>query len=421
MSTLQRTRLLYSNENVQVWRGLRHSQPVAIKDSVYATVQDANISIQEGLAMAQLRHPAICRVFDCFLEQSDEGYKVVLVVELLEGDLYAEIQKRWPRREYWSQGELIGILRTVVSGLCAAKGKGVAHRDIKPQNLFWTGRTVKIGDFGSAAIDIVENYQRTTLQGTPYFLSPELKEKYARVLLQQSSDIEKYDPFTSDVYSLGLTMVFLALLYAPEELGMLPDLRKNTTSVVRELTRYPALQGVLMGMLEVDQHCRVTLEELQKELDSLPDISPEVPSEPSIPAQRTGICAGCPCLCQLDTVSLVCSHSFHSADCLFRHMRAQTQGFTLGNTPKCPTCSSPISQEHLCSIYGAEKYETLVASEYLSKCCVCHEREVQVSYKKCKHLCCGQCQKTIFAISICPICSKWAKLVSLGAKTNGSR
>jgi len=419
MAALQRTQPIYFNDNanVRVWRGLLNSQPVAIKDCIYFSLDQANATIKEGLLMASLHHPAICRVYDCFLEKCEEGYKAVLVVELLEGDLAAEISRRYMREERWSEGELLGILGTVVSGLCAAKSKGVAHRDIKPQNLFISGSTVKIGDFGSAAFDPIANYQRSTLQGTPYYLSPELKEKYARVLLHESDSTE-YNPFTSDVYSLGLTMVYLALLQAPEELTRLENLRRDTAKVVQKLSHYPLLQGILVGMLEVDQSCRVTLEELQVKLESLPESSPEVPSEPSIPTPIRTICSGCPSICHLDSVPLACSHSFHSPDCLFRNMRAQTQGFTLGNTPTCPICSAPISQEHLCSIYGTERYEAMVASEYLSKCCVCHERDVQVSYKKCAHLCCGQCQMTVFSVSVCPICSKWAKVVSFGA---GSR
>jgi serine/threonine protein kinase len=395
---------------------------VAIKDSVYGSIAEANASIKEAMVMATMHHPAICRVFECFLEQCDEGYKVVLVVELMEMDLAAEIAHRAISQNYWSEEELMVMLKTIVSGLCAAKQKGIAHRDIKPQNLFISGDTIKIGDFGSSAFDLMSQYQRMTLQGTPYFLSPELKGKYARILLQES-DTTEYDPFQSDVYSLGLSMVYVALLHAPDEMGHIQNLAEKTTNVLRKLDKYPTLRNYLQKMLEIDPYCRVSLDELQEKLTAYLSTSQNGPVEaemeqPAPPLYGGNqVCPGCQTICKLDSVPLACNHYFHSSDCLYRFLRAQTQGFTLGNDPKCPICFAPISQEHLCTVFGSEKYETMVASEYLSKCCVCHQREVKISYKKCKHLCCNECQLTFFAMSICPICSKLARFVKLGANS----
>ena len=426
MSTLQRTRRIYTNTseavNVTVWRGLLQSQPVAIKESVYTSIEGANASIKEAMVMATLHHPAICRVFECFLEECDEGFKVVLVVELMEMDLAAEIAHRAISQNYWSEEDLMVMLKTIVSGLCAAKQKGIAHRDIKPQNLFISGNTIKIGDFGSSAFEQVSQYQRVTLQGTPYFLSPELKGKYSRILLKET-DTSEYDPFQSDVYSLGLSMVYVALLHAPNELGRIEGLAECTANVLRSLDNYPTLRNYIQKMLEIEPSSRVSLEELQEKLtiylssSQIGPVEPEI-EQPAAPLDReVKVCLGCQAICKRDSVQLACNHYFHSRDCLFRFLRAQTQCFTLGNDPKCPICLLPISHEHLCTVFGSEKYETMVASEYLSKCCVCHQREVEVSYKKCKHLCCNECQVTIFAMSVCPICSKWAKIVRVGAKS----
>ena len=98
---------------------------------------------REARAVAALSHPNILAVFD--VGQSGPAHYVVF--ELLEG---ASL------RERLDQGPLpirkaVDYARQTADGLAAAHGRGIVHRDIKPDNLFITddGR-VKILDFGLA-------------------------------------------------------------------------------------------------------------------------------------------------------------------------------------------------------------------------------------------------------------------------------
>jgi eukaryotic-like serine/threonine-protein kinase len=98
---------------------------------------------QEARAVASLSHPNILAVHDIGQHEGSP----YLVSELLEGE---------PLRLALARGALssrraVDYAVQIVQGLAAAHSKGIAHRDLKPDNLFITreGR-VKILDFGLA-------------------------------------------------------------------------------------------------------------------------------------------------------------------------------------------------------------------------------------------------------------------------------
>ena len=98
---------------------------------------------REAQAVAALSHPNILAVHD-FGRTDTASY---VVFELLEG---ASLRQRLEAGPLPVR-KAIDYARQVADGLAAAHSKGIAHRDIKPDNLFVTddGR-VKILDFGLA-------------------------------------------------------------------------------------------------------------------------------------------------------------------------------------------------------------------------------------------------------------------------------
>ena len=98
---------------------------------------------QEARAVAALNHPNILGVHD--IGQHDG--MPFMVSELLEGESLREILARGPL----SHRKAIDYAIQTAHGLAAAHGKDIAHRDLKPDNIFVTreGR-VKILDFGLA-------------------------------------------------------------------------------------------------------------------------------------------------------------------------------------------------------------------------------------------------------------------------------
>jgi len=138
---------------------------------------------QEARAVAALNHPNILAVHD--IGQHDGA--PFLVSELLEGESLRQALTRGAL----PQRKVIDYATQITRGLAAAHGKNIAHRDLKPDNIFITkeGR-VKLLDFGLAktverpgshapdvgAVTMTEAAPLTeegTVLGTAGYMSPE--------------------------------------------------------------------------------------------------------------------------------------------------------------------------------------------------------------------------------------------------------
>jgi predicted Ser/Thr protein kinase len=144
--------------------------------------------LREIRTMHAVDHPNVVKVLDA--GESEKLY--FLVMEYVEGkrlsDVIAE-QKRMPF------DRAARVIREIAKGLEAAHGKGVVHRDVKPQNVLLTrdGKP-RLIDFGLAR-EPGKNTgltQEGTMMGTPEYMSPEQVEG-------KKADLR------SDIYSLGIT------------------------------------------------------------------------------------------------------------------------------------------------------------------------------------------------------------------------
>jgi serine/threonine-protein kinase len=156
--------------------------------------------LREGYVANTIAHPGAVRVLD---DDADADGTVFLVMELLEGEtLAAHWQKRGRRIPPL---DVSRIADRVLDVLGAAHGKGIVHRDVKPENIFLTNDGgVKLLDFGFARVlDAASTAAsvtgiHTTL-GTPGFMSPE----------QAAGKWNEVDA-RSDLWALGATMFALA-------------------------------------------------------------------------------------------------------------------------------------------------------------------------------------------------------------------
>ncbi|MEM6792324.1 MAG: protein kinase [Myxococcota bacterium] len=141
----------------------------------------------EAELMAELDHPSVMEIYDYGFTTSKRPY---LAMELLRGKSLRELLTEHDRRRApIPVGVALRITRDVLEGLAYCHGRGVLHRDIKPDNLFVVdgdlerGR-VKLLDFGVAKAvgdgegDVdVQPLQRPTaegqLLGTPFYMAPE--------------------------------------------------------------------------------------------------------------------------------------------------------------------------------------------------------------------------------------------------------
>ncbi|KAH8069111.1 serine/threonine kinase [Aureococcus anophagefferens] len=132
----------------------------------------------EVLAMRRCRHAGICRIYDVLHSPSS----VYLVMEMAERDLFTFLDG-YP--DGCPEPIIKQVMRILALGLRHCLNAGVAHRDVKPENILVVGEPhewdeasetkgiVKICDFGLCA-DIEVSSKLTDFVGSPGFFAPEL-------------------------------------------------------------------------------------------------------------------------------------------------------------------------------------------------------------------------------------------------------
>jgi eukaryotic-like serine/threonine-protein kinase len=144
--------------------------------------------VSEARSVAKLSHPNVVTVFD----QGADGRTLFLAMEYVPGqtlrDLLRDRGRLGPR-------EALDIMDGVLGGLAAAHTAGIAHRDVKPENvLIGDGRTVKVADFGLARLLSGASHTKSgMIIGTAAYLAPEQ-------VLGQPTDAR------TDVYAAGVLL-----------------------------------------------------------------------------------------------------------------------------------------------------------------------------------------------------------------------
>lgn len=123
---------------------------------------------QEATLVARLSHPNIVNVFDI----EAHGDTFCIIMEYVEGE---SLQARIEREGKLPQEMVIEIGAQVARALHHAHGRGVVHRDIKPDNILITASGLaKVMDFGIARfVDSKLKTQTGISMGTPKYMSPE--------------------------------------------------------------------------------------------------------------------------------------------------------------------------------------------------------------------------------------------------------
>lgn len=174
-----------------------------------------------------LNHSSICPILG---RDADPVFGDFLVMKYADGGTLADWFHAQPN---WENGlslkRLLPIFQPLAEALDLAHRKGVVHRDVKPQNIMFMGRTPVLIDFSIAArvrpecvtadaVSFGPDPMACSTSGTPVYMAPEQMEGKA-----QNARTDQY----------ALAMVFYEML-----MGTLPFKSRNIAKIALEKLRF---------------------------------------------------------------------------------------------------------------------------------------------------------------------------------------
>lgn len=193
----------------------------AVKKNITAlhTDQDRWNALQEAFALSALQnHPNILRYHDVWFEE--KGKYLYIQTEFISGgSLYSQyVQLALPM----NANELCALAADISCALCFTHSKGIAHLDVKPDNIFRTERglgrkSYVIGDFGLACHK--DGTDARTTEGDARYLRPEaltgavFAASDVKTKCNDASDQHDnyFDLRAGDIYSLGASLYELGM------------------------------------------------------------------------------------------------------------------------------------------------------------------------------------------------------------------
>jgi TolB-like protein/tRNA A-37 threonylcarbamoyl transferase component Bud32 len=257
---------------------------VAIKVMLQTTSDFVARFRREAQTIARLVHPNVVQVFDFGVDEEENPY---FVMELVEGTALDELLRRHGR---FDVSTAIGFIRQAALGLGAAHRVGIIHRDIKPSNLIVDLQgTLKLVDFGIARLSSggAQLTAAASLMGTPGYMAPE-----------QASGGQVDG--RADLYALGLTLYELLAgeppFVADDPIALvvknlnepLPDLRQKGLGLPEELIQVIERLGQ-KDPAERPQNCEALVQILDQ-LDPVKSVT--MPTPPIVKPRRTSFIVG---------------------------------------------------------------------------------------------------------------------------------
>ena len=204
-------------------------------------------------------------------------YVMYVLMELSSTDWEKEILSRQKKSNYYSEDELFKIIYDLIDTLAKLQKENISHRDIKPQNIlvFFNKNNnrinYKLADFGEAKELLSGNKptEKQTLRGTELYMSPLL---FYGLRSRKIKRYIKHNPYKSDVFSLGLCILFAATLCF-ESLYDVRELKSNVSiKIIIEKylkNRYSyKIINIISAMLDINETTRDDFIELKNKIDN---------------------------------------------------------------------------------------------------------------------------------------------------------
>jgi serine/threonine protein kinase len=213
---------------------------------------------QEVDALQSICSPNVIYIYDIF----NHGEHAFLVMEYCPGGSLMDLiqnEGRLPRER------LYALAKEIADALFACHEAGIAHLDIKPQNvLFDKHGRAKLTDFGCAQ-QLSQTSYAQQYRGSGAFMAPEIWRH------------QRYDPFKADVWSLGITFHIMATGVLPWKFRSADYVRAMECGLEETTHHMPSeFLRILHKMLIADPAERISLANVRSLLAGKVSIQPSL-------------------------------------------------------------------------------------------------------------------------------------------------
>ena len=229
----------------------KYNQDFAIKKAI-----KHKISVYEYNTLVSLHHPNIIRLYDAF---DDEDSDYLVMDYCPNGTVRQKVNLPYEKFMYYA--------KQMIEALAYCHSNNIAHRDIKPDNIFLDQYDkIKLADFGLAR-QFDDETKSNEKCGSLIFVAPEVLQ-YNEVC-----------PFKADIWALGITFFFMATGNYPFRSKTREDLKNLIIRGDLDYSRYkidPKIRFLISKMTIKEPSSRYSAEKLLK----LPMFSPALAKKP---------------------------------------------------------------------------------------------------------------------------------------------
>ena len=239
----------------------------SMKKIILSDELDVHSVIKEYKICSNYKHENIVDLLGLYSNKLDKTtYVVYILMELGKTDWEKEIRFYKDKNQYYSEKDLIKIVKQLTSALSYLQNKNIVHRDIKPQNIIiFKDNKYKLADFGESKQlhNITSSLANGSLRGTELYMSPLLFNGLRNGQIDVAHNVIK-----SDVYSLGLCLFYAATLsnkslYDVREFIEMKGLDKYIESILKGKYSKKFIE-LIISMLEIHEEKRPDFIELEK-------------------------------------------------------------------------------------------------------------------------------------------------------------